>query len=90
MVILCTTRSKQRFVERDRSVDWGIIGLPNKMNVALTRAKFGMIVIGRRDVLNQDKNWNHYLDFCDRNGLVDERDWPRLGGEPVKPGVPTR
>lgn len=70
VVILCTTRSKQRFVNSDKAADWGIIGFPNKMNVALTRAKFGLIVIGRREILVQDPNWKAYLDFCDRNGLV--------------------
>lgn len=54
VVILCTTRSKHRFLERDRSVHWGIIGLPNKMNVALTRAKFGLILIGRGEILRQE------------------------------------
>jgi len=69
-VILCTTRSKQRYVDSDKDLDWGIIGLPNKMNVALTRAKFGLVVIGKRDILTQDRNWKAWLDFCDRNGLV--------------------
>jgi superfamily I DNA and/or RNA helicase len=44
--------------------------MPNKMNVALTRAKFGLIVIGRREILLQDPNWKAFLDFCERNGLV--------------------
>ncbi|KAF8863147.1 P-loop containing nucleoside triphosphate hydrolase protein [Acephala macrosclerotiorum] len=70
VVILCTTRSKQRFINSDISVDWGIIGFPNKMNVALTRAKFGLIVIGKREILLQDPNWKAFLDFCNRNGLV--------------------
>ena len=70
VVILCTTRSKQQFVESDKKAGWGIIGFPNRMNVALTRAKFGLIVIGRREVLHQDPNWKAFLDFCYRNGLV--------------------
>lgn len=70
VVILCTTRSKERFVESDKKADWGLIGMPNKMNVALTRAKFGLIVIGRREILLLDPNWRAFLDFCDRNGLV--------------------
>jgi hypothetical protein len=40
------------------------------MNVALTRAKFGLIVIGKRETLLQDPNWQAFLDFCKRNGLV--------------------
>ena len=72
VVILCITRSKQRFVDSDTKIDWGIIGLPNKMNVALTRAKFGLIVIGKKGILARDPNWRVYLQFCMRNGLVDD------------------
>ena len=70
VVILCTTRSRQIYVQKDKEVDWGIIGLPNKMNVALTRAKFGLIVIGKEEILAQDPNWNAFLGFCGRNDLV--------------------
>ncbi|EPE32782.1 P-loop containing nucleoside triphosphate hydrolase [Glarea lozoyensis ATCC 20868] len=70
VVILCTTRSRQRFVQRDQKADWGLIGMPNKMNVALTRAKFGLIVIGKIDVLMEDPNWKAFIHFCERNGLM--------------------
>ena len=73
VVILCTTRSKQRFVNKDKELGWGVIGMPNKMNVALTRAKFGLIVIGKRELLFKDPHWKSFLDFCDRNGLVNGR-----------------
>jgi hypothetical protein len=70
VVILCITRSRQRYVEKDKEVDWGIIGLANKMNVALTRAKFGLIVIGKHEILRHDSNWKAFLEFCERNDLV--------------------
>lgn len=70
VVILCTTRSKQKYVNSDIEVDWGIIGLPNKMNVALTRAKFGLVVIGKEEILRRDVYWRAFLEFCDRNSLV--------------------
>jgi putative helicase MOV10L1/helicase MOV-10 len=70
VVILCVTRSNRRFVEKDKELSWGIIGQPNKMNVALTRAKYGLIIVGDRDVLVDDPHWRTVLDFCYRNGLV--------------------
>ncbi|KXX82993.1 putative helicase MOV-10 [Madurella mycetomatis] len=71
VVILCTTRSRARFVERDRELGWGVIGMRNKMNVALTRAKFGLIIIGRRELLvAEDDAWKEVVAFCERNGLV--------------------
>lgn len=70
VVILCITRARKRFVVEDQKLGWGIIGMPNKMNVALTRAKYGLIVVGSRDLLVEDSNWRAFVEFCDRNGLV--------------------
>ncbi|TVY24102.1 putative helicase [Lachnellula hyalina] len=70
VVIICTTRSREKYVEKDKELGWGLIGMPNKMNVALTRAKFGLIVIGKKDLLLQDPNWKAFLEFCERNGLM--------------------
>ena len=39
------------------------------MNVALTRAKHGLIVIGNPTVLATDNYWTAFLAFCRRNGL---------------------
>lgn len=70
VVILCVTRANKKFVGQDQKLGWGIIGTPNKMNVALTRAKFGLIVVGSRELLLEDPNWKAFVHFCDRNGLV--------------------
>ncbi|KAF3765975.1 hypothetical protein M406DRAFT_97417 [Cryphonectria parasitica EP155] len=70
VVILCVTRARKKFVERDQQIGWGIIGTPNKLNVALTRAKHGLIVVGKRELLVEDPNWKAFIDFCERNGLV--------------------
>ncbi|KAK4108993.1 P-loop containing nucleoside triphosphate hydrolase protein [Canariomyces notabilis] len=64
VVILCTTRSRRRFVGRDKALGWGIVGMRNRMNVALTRAKFGLIIIGSREVLaGEDEAWREVIAF---------------------------
>lgn len=70
VVILCTTRSRKRFVADDQERGWGLLGMPNATNVALTRAKFGLIILGKRELLVEDDVWKEVIDFCDRNGLV--------------------
>ncbi|KAK0716875.1 P-loop containing nucleoside triphosphate hydrolase protein [Lasiosphaeria miniovina] len=72
VVILCTTRSRRRFVAKDKTLGWGIIGMPNKLNVALTRAKFGLIAIGDRKLLAAEdpEVWDPFVGFCERNGLL--------------------
>jgi len=83
-VIICTTRSKAKFLRKDMERRWGLVGMPNIMNVALTRAKHGLIVIGKRNILNQDPNWSRFIKFCDRNGLAVEKTprdtWKRQDG----------
>lgn len=70
VVILCTTRTRERFLERDGERGVGIVGQRRRMNVALTRAKEAMIVIGNPEVLGRDECWKVWLGFCWRNGLV--------------------
>jgi helicase MOV-10 len=71
LVILCTTRTRNRFIDQDLAKGLGVIHERKRFNVALTRAKGGLIVIGNPDVLRQDENWNAFLAFCARNRLSD-------------------
>jgi superfamily I DNA and/or RNA helicase len=41
-----------------------------RMNVALTRAKYGMVIIGNASTLKSDIKWNMLLSFLKRDGLV--------------------
>lgn len=84
VVVLCVTRSTRRFVDRDVELGWGVVGMPNKMNVALTRAKYGLVIIGSREVLADDPHWRRVLDFCYRNGLVAGEDAEGKGFVPSK------
>lgn len=71
VVIVATTRTRgKHFVERDVERGLGLIHQPRKMNVALTRAKEALIVLGSASALAKDKHWMQFLAFCWRNGLV--------------------
>ncbi|KAF2757645.1 P-loop containing nucleoside triphosphate hydrolase protein [Pseudovirgaria hyperparasitica] len=72
VVIICTTRSKKRFLDQDVSFSKGLVNQPQRMNVALTRAKHGLIVLGNREILREDDSWKAWMAFCERNGLVDD------------------
>lgn len=71
LVILCTTRTRDRFLDQDLAKGLGVIHEPKRFNVALTRAKEGLFVVGNPDVLKRDPNWSAFLAFCARNGLVE-------------------
>ncbi|KAF1912719.1 P-loop containing nucleoside triphosphate hydrolase protein [Ampelomyces quisqualis] len=70
VVILCTTRTRRFFLDEDARRGLGIVHAPSKMNVALTRAREALLVIGNPAILIHDGNWRVWLGFCWRNGLV--------------------
>lgn len=41
-----------------------------RFNVAITRAKALLIVIGNGDVLKTDERWRHFIEFCVNNKSV--------------------
>ena len=75
-VILCTTRTRSGFLGEDAVKGMGIVNEPKKFNVAITRARQGLIVIGNPWILEQDPYWNAFMRFCWRNGL-----WQKDGNE---------
>jgi helicase MOV-10 len=72
-VVLCTTRSRDRFLDQDRARGLGIMHEPKRFNVAITRAKQGLVVIGNPDLLGKDPFWETFLNFCRRNSLWDNK-----------------
>ncbi|TKA77989.1 hypothetical protein B0A49_02517 [Cryomyces minteri] len=71
-VVLCTTRTRDRFLDQDKARGLGIINEPERFNVALTRAKDGLIVIGNPYVLATDPHWTAFMSFCRRRDLWDD------------------
>lgn len=80
IIVLCTTRTRRggeegnaaRFVREDRERGLGVIGEPKRFNVAISRAKEGLIVIGDPGTLTVegDPCWEAFISFCARNGCV--------------------
>ena len=68
-VILCTTRARKRFLREDEARGMGIVNERKKFNVAITRAKEGLVVLGNPWVLATDPHWLTFMNFCWRNGL---------------------
>ncbi len=80
IVMLCTTRTRRgaeegnaaRFVKEDHERGFGVIGEPKRFNVAITRAKEGLIVLGDPETLTVegDPCWEAFISFCARNGCT--------------------
>ena len=59
VIVLCTVRN-------NRQNQLGFVADPRRLNVAITRAKRGFIVLGHRDTLSTDQLWHKWLQFVDK------------------------
>lgn len=50
----------------------GFLNDPRRLNVALTRAKYGIITVGNPKVLSKHTLWNHLLTYYKENGVLVE------------------
>jgi regulator of nonsense transcripts 1 len=63
IIVLCTTRANE-------SSNLGFVRDDRRMNVAMTRAKRGLIVLGNRATLASDPTWRAWLRWIDARGLA--------------------
>lgn len=67
-VVLSTVRS--------RSI--GFASDPRRINVAITRAKGQLIIVGNRNLLSRDRLWYSILEYISQNGeVIDGSEWAR-------------
>jgi helicase MOV-10 len=59
VIILSTVRSNTSNV--------GFLDNPKRFNVAITRAKFLLIIVGNPKTLRQDANWGEMVKYCETN-----------------------
>ncbi|KAM4701901.1 helicase MOV-10 [Discoglossus pictus] len=71
VIIISTVRSCQDYVKFDEDFSLGFLKNPKRFNVAVTRAKALLILVGNPIILRQDPNWCRYLKFCiDKGGYT--------------------
>lgn len=68
VIIISTVRSSQSFVQLDLDFNLGFLKNPKRFNVAVTRAKALLIVVGNPLLLGHDPDWKVFLDFCKDKG----------------------
>ncbi|CAE7547861.1 mov10b.1 [Symbiodinium microadriaticum] len=68
VIIISTVRTAADFAEYDSRYNLGFVSSAKRMNVAVTRAKALLIVIGSPDILWHDPNWRELIRHCVSNG----------------------
>ncbi|KAF9969704.1 hypothetical protein BGZ73_007807 [Actinomortierella ambigua] len=67
VMLISTTRSRAKYLDQDVRQGLGLVHFRKRINVALTRAKAMLIIVGNPELLILDDHWNEYLHFCIRN-----------------------
>ncbi len=65
IISLCTNQFRQLETMISKSDE----GVDRKLNVALTRARFHLVIIGNLEILSQDKNYRDLLNHATRESL---------------------
>ncbi|PNJ46307.1 MOV10 isoform 10 [Pongo abelii] len=68
VILISTVRSSQSFVQLDLDFNLGFLKNPKRFNVAVTRAKALLIIVGNPLLLGHDPDWKVFLEFCKENG----------------------
>lgn len=68
VVILSVVRSSPTLLKTDIRHALGFIASPKRLNVALTRARALLIILGNPHLLARDPRWREVLEYCVKRG----------------------
>ncbi|XP_008334715.1 putative helicase mov-10-B.1 [Cynoglossus semilaevis] len=68
VILVSAVRSSPEYADFDRDFNLGFVKNDKRFNVALTRAKALLIVVGNPTVLNTDPTWAHFIKYCSDSG----------------------
>ncbi|XP_063300399.1 helicase MOV-10 [Pelobates fuscus] len=68
VILISTVRSSEDYVKFDEDFNLGFLKNPKRFNVAITRAKALLILVGNPIILRNDPNWSKFLTYCQEIG----------------------
>ncbi|NXY16778.1 SDE3 helicase, partial [Atrichornis clamosus] len=68
VILISTVRSCSTYLQFDQTFRLGFLKNPKRLNVAITRAKALLIVVGNPAVLCKDHHWHRFLRYCKEEG----------------------
>ncbi|XP_067934400.1 putative helicase mov-10-B.1 [Watersipora subatra] len=68
IIIISTVRSQDAFVTADKKFNLGFIYNPKRFNVAVTRAKALLIIVGNPSILRRSKDWLRLMNHIEEGG----------------------
>ncbi|KAG8096036.1 hypothetical protein GUJ93_ZPchr0013g37662 [Zizania palustris] len=68
IIIISTVRSTIKHNEFDKFFNLGFLSNYRRFNVAITRAKSLLIIVGNPHIITKDRHWDRLLRYCADNG----------------------
>ncbi|NWW93425.1 SDE3 helicase, partial [Rhynochetos jubatus] len=68
VILISTVRSCSEYLQLDQTFKLGFLKNPKRFNVAITRAKALLIVVGNPAMLSKDQHWQRFLRYCREQG----------------------
>ncbi|WVZ55292.1 hypothetical protein U9M48_005971, partial [Paspalum notatum var. saurae] len=68
VIIISTVRSTVKHNEFDKFFNLGFLSNYRRFNVAITRAKSLLIIVGNPYIITKDRHWDRLLRYCADNG----------------------
>ncbi|XP_074537209.1 putative helicase mov-10-B.2 [Halichoeres trimaculatus] len=81
IIMVSTVRSSMNYVRMDMDFNIGFLSNAKRLNVALTRAKSLMIVVGNPVILNKDPVWKEFISYCVKEKGYTGYDFKEAEGE---------
>lgn len=75
-IIMSAVRCSRQYVSQDIRNNMGFVACPRRLNVALTRARALLIIIGDPHLLVTDVYWKSVLEYCVKNDAYRGCDLP--------------
>lgn len=75
IILVSTVRAEEKHFSSDLKFNLGFLQCEKRMNVALSRARYLLVVFGKGEVLQKDERWRQVIEFAKSNGTyaVDDR-----------------
>lgn len=71
IIMVSTVRSSVNYVKMDKDFNIGFLSNEKRFNVAVTRARSLLIVVGNPVILNKDPTWQKFISYCvEENGYT--------------------
>lgn len=67
IILMSTVRTVEHQLKMDERYSLGFIKSPERMNVAISRARACLVIFGSPKLLSLDPNWKFLIEYCIKN-----------------------